>query len=77
VDHAKVVVAPLGLKPSRSQSRGCELESRIVGNIELPVVHQSGGLAGLQVTIYDGEQICDLLAARLVLLEPTELEPVL
>lgn len=71
-----MVVAPFGLKPSRGQSRGRELESCIVGDIEFPIVHQSGGLAGLQVTICDGEEICDLLAARLVLLEPAELEPV-
>lgn len=77
VDHSEVVVAPFGLKPGRGQRRGRELESRVVGNIELPVVHQAGGLARRQVTICDGEQIGDLRAARLVLLEPAELEPVL
>ncbi len=77
VDHAEVVVAPLGLKSGRGQRCSRELESRIVGNIEFPVVHQGSGLTGLQVTICDGEQIGDLLAARLVLLEPAEPEPVL
>jgi hypothetical protein len=34
-------------------------------------------LAGLQVPISDGEQVGDFLPARLVLLEPSEFEPVL
>ena len=53
------------------------MQGGVVRNVELPVGNERRSLAGLQIPISDGEEVGDLLPACLVLLEPSELEPVL
>ena len=54
-----------------------KLQGGVIRNVELPVGNERRCPAGLQVPISDGEEVGDFLPARLVLLEPSEFEPVL
>lgn len=76
LNDAIVMVPPLGFIPGGGQRRGCELEGRVIRDGELPIGNQCRCLAGFQIPIRDGEQVSDLLWARLVLLEPSEFEPI-
>jgi len=76
VNNAVMMVVARGIVPGGSQRSGGKLESRVVCNVELPIGNQIRRLAGLQVPIGDGEEVGDFLPACLVLLEPSELEPV-
>ena len=77
VNDAVMMVAALGSIPGGSQRSGGKLEGRVICNVELPVGNQVRSLAGLQISIGDGEEVGDFLPTRLVLLEPSELEPIL
>jgi hypothetical protein len=75
-DHTVVMIRAFGLVPGNSQGRCCELERGVVRDVEAPIVVKTGRLRGRQVAISDGEEICDFLPARLVLLELPEFEPI-
>ena len=77
LNHAVVMVAALSVVPSDGQSSGGKLEGCVIRNVELPIGNQIRRLAGLQISIGDGEEVGDLLPTCLVLLEPPEFEPVL
>jgi len=77
VNHAVVMVGAFGFVPGRGQGSGGKLESRAICDVELPIRNQVRRLAGLQISIGDGEEAGDFLPTRLVLLEPSEFEPVL
>jgi len=72
-----VVTRTLGLVSGNSERRRGKLKAGIVGDIETPIVVKSGGFAGGEVAISDGQKIGDLFGAGPVLLEPPELEPIL
>jgi hypothetical protein len=76
VNDAKVVVHALGSEAGRRQRGGRELEGPIIRNVELPIGTHVGRSARLQVSIGDGEQVGDFLAAGLVFLEPPEGLPI-
>ena len=73
VDHTVVVSGALRLVTCRRQRGGGELQSRVVGDVELPVRHEAGGKRRFNVAAGDREQIRDLLTAWLVLPQPPEM----
>src|SRR5437899_2367356 len=59
------------------QRGGGKLESRVIGDVELPIGNQPRSPAGLKISVRDGEQVDDFLMARPVFPEPSELQPIL
>jgi len=77
LNDAVMMVRSFRLVSGGRQSGGGKLQGGVICNVELPVGNERRCLAGLQIPISNGEEVGDLLPACLVLLEPSELEPVL
>lgn len=77
LNDAVVVVRSFRLVSGGRQGGGGKLQGSVIRNVELPVGNERRSLTGIQIPISDGEQVGDFLPARLVLLEPSEFEPIL
>ena len=77
LDDSIVVRISCGTEASRRQSRRCQLERGVVGNVEPPVGTQARRGAVGQITIGDAEQVSYFLSAWLVIGEPAVFQPIL
>src|SRR5271169_2103419 len=77
LDNAVVMIVPCGPVARSSESGGCRLECRIVGDRAPPVGGQLFHLASREIPIRNGQQVLDLVRACCVLNQPTILKPTL
>lgn len=71
-----MMVRALSLVPGGGQCGGGKLKRRVICNVEPPIGNQFRRLAGLKISIRDGEEVPDLLSAGRVRSEPSEIAPV-
>lgn len=63
------MIGSFGLVADHRQSGRSKLQGSIVGDVgdvESPIVYKAGGLRGFKITICDGEEIGDFVAACFV-----------